>query len=626
MTYIPTGGHYVKEASAISRWPVMCALTKLRNGCNPAESHLSKISLPSDFGKHAHLGFESKHMQRRFLVVLRSFSSIAFLATLLVSPLASAQSPAAPAAPAEHLAEPAVDDAASRVLHDGKVFEDSQRWGEALAHYDAALREHPDSKTIRSRRTLAHIHVDVDRRCVDSSYLRYLNSTSQTDVLNTYQEICLKVQSHYVHEPNWLRLAWRGTANLDVAVTKPSFQKLYLTGVPQEKIAAFRNQLRSDVNRRPVRSRSDARGIAMYTAKLANEELGISPSVTIGEYCAGAIASLDQYSSYLTEAQLDDVYGQIEGNFVGLGIELKASDDALLIVKVIPGGPAESNGIRAGDRIVAVEGHATSEMSTEKAADLLKGEHGSYVSVSIADRSNTTRDLRIRRERVDVPCVEDIGIIDEENGIGYFRLTSFQKSTSRDVDQALWQLHRKGMRSLIVDVRGNPGGLLTASVEVADKFVQEGTLVSTSGRSPRENSNYKAHRVGTWRVPLIVLIDGDTASASEIFAGAIRDHGRGTVLGERSYGKGSVQGIFPLSMSRSGVRLTTAKFYSPSGQAISERGVTPHRVVKTTAAKLNSDTFSADIVPTGMPSEKDDAVVGAACEIARKLVVANRSN
>jgi carboxyl-terminal processing protease len=127
---------------------------------------------------------------------------------------------------------------------------------------------------------------------------------------------------------------------------------------------------------------------------------------------------------------------------------------------------------------------------------------------------------------------------------------------------------------------------LTGSVEVADKFVQQGTIVSTRGRSAQEDFDYKAHNVGTWRVPLVVLIDGDSASASEIFAGAIHDHRRGTIVGVRSYGKGSVQGIFPLQTSKAGVRLTTAKFFSPSGQAISDRGVSPDVEVRTTAKPI----------------------------------------
>ncbi len=158
------------------------------------------------------------------------------------------------------------------------------------------------------------------------------------------------------------------------------------------------------------------------------------------------------------------------------------------------------------------------------------------------------------------------------------------------------------MRSLIMDLRGNPGGLLTASVEVVDKFVTDGVIVSTRGRSSLEDYNYTAHKAGTWEVPLVVLIDGDSASASEIFAGAIKDHHRGEIVGQRSYGKGSVQGIFPLSSAGAGVRLTTAKFYSPSGAAISKVGVEPtikvptiHRVAKP-VDELASNTAAPDDV------------------------------
>ena len=160
------------------------------------------------------------------------------------------------------------------------------------------------------------------------------------------------------------------------------------------------------------------------------------------------------------------------------------------------------------------------------------------------------------------------------------------------------------------NVRGNPGGLLAASVEVADKFVSRGAIVTTRGRNSNEDVDYRAHNVGTWSVPLIVLIDGDSASASEIFAGAIHDHQRGKVVGQRSYGKGSVQGIFPLSTSRAGVRLTTAKFFSPSGQAISDRGVSPDHVVRTTARPV------IDGRPTPTP-DGSDAVLNAGLQLAR---------
>ncbi len=214
---------------------------------------------------------------------------------------------------------------------------------------------------------------------------------------------------------------------------------------------------------------------------------------------------------------------------------------------------------------------------------LLQGQEGSTVEVVTVSPSDLIRRLRVRREHVEVPSVDDVKIVDAELGVGYLKLTCFQKTTSRDLDAALWKLHRQGMRSLIMDLRGNPGGLLTSSVEVADKFVEDGIIVSTRGRSPLEDFNYTAKKAGTWRVPLVVLIDGESASASEIFAGAIRDHHRGQLVGQRSYGKGSVQGIFPLALANSGVRLTTAKFYSPNGNPISHVGVQPDILVQQVA-------------------------------------------
>ena len=184
------------------------------------------------------------------------------------------------------------------------------------------------------------------------------------------------------------------------------------------------------------------------------------------------------------------------------------------------------------------------------------------------------------------------------------------------MDQALWSLHRQGMRPLIVDVRGNPGGLLNAAVEVADKFLPSGKIVSTRGRTHREDYDYTAHQVGTWRVPLVVLIDGDSASASEIFAGAIQDHQRGTVVGQRSYGKGSVQGIFPLSRYKSGVRLTTAQFFSPSGQAITQHGIIPTLSVAAPPAHLTA-RVADDGSLVGATTTRD-AVLDAALQVARR--------
>jgi carboxyl-terminal processing protease len=336
------------------------------------------------------------------------------------------------------------------------------------------------------------------------------------------------------------------------------------------------------------------------------------------EYVCGAMSTLDPYSRFLTSQQLDETFSNIEGNFVGLGVELKAEPDRLRIVNVIKDGPAEKAGVRAGDAIVAVDGTNTKDANPDAVADLLRGPEGSYVVVDFVTTGQQARSLKIQRERVEVPCVENVQIVDRETGTGYFRLTSFQKTTTRDVDDALWNLHRQGMQQLIIDLRGNPGGLLSAAVEVADRFIRNGRIVTTRGRNVRENYDYVAHDVNTWTVPLIVLIDGDSASASEIFAGAIRDQNRGTLIGQRTYGKGSVQGIFRMQSAHAGICLTTAKFYSPNNVAISDRGVAPHREIAPTY-------IVARPAPDGhIVAVQEDSILSAALEHARSARVSQR--
>jgi carboxyl-terminal processing protease len=521
-----------------------------------------------------------------------------------------------PQAPATNVAE------LQEILQTGEQLERERRWGEALNHYEDAARTFPSRADLKQRMTTARFHLEVSRRYADQSFLRSLNDLSQQQALDLYSEVLLKIQSYYVNEPDWTMLVRRGIHNIEIATTEPAFVERYPRPVSADQSSLFSQELRRVVGAMQVRDRHEARQAASLAAQVSGHYLGIPPQAAILEFTCAAAASLDPYSSFLTADQLDEVFSQIEGNFVGLGIELKPDRDSLFIVSVVPGGPAEIAGIQPNDRITAVDGHQTSEISTDKAADMLKGPELSYVEVMILSPNGSSRQMRIQRRRVEVPSVEDAKIVDAENGVAYMRLTSFQKTTSKDVDDALWALHRQGMRSLIIDVRNNPGGLLNASVEVADKFLTAGIIVSTRGRSEREDFDYRAHSVGTWRVPLVVMINGESASASEIFAGAIYDHRRGTVIGERSYGKGSVQGIFPLSRFKSGVRLTTAKFYSPSGRAISHAGVQPHVAVQREtqpnvqngelAHQVAKPTVQGEIIP------QDDAALRVAVETARR--------
>jgi carboxyl-terminal processing protease len=461
------------------------------------------------------------------------------------------------------------------LLEQGRSLELTNRWADALTLYEEALHEHPEQPQLQARFDVARLHYSLEQRYDDRSFRDSLRTLRPQQALEQYSDLLGKIETHYYTTPPWQNITRRGASAMDIALANESFLRDQGIRVRGQQIEQLRAELKQLPNRYSIRSSRDAAAIANQTARIAKQRIGLSETATLLEFTSAAAGGLDHYSAFLTADQLRDIYSQIEGNFVGLGVELKADNGALLIVDVIPRSPAEQAGIRDNDRITAVDGQPTQSLSTDEAASMLTGEDGSMVRVTVVSPGQAPRDLTVRRASVEVPSLEDVKILDPATGVSYIRIPAFQKTTAVDLEEALWELHRQGMRSLIIDVRGNPGGLLTASVEVADKFIADGGIVSTRGRSEQENFSYRAHRPGTWRVPLVVLIDGDSASASEIFAGAIQDSGRGKVIGTRSYGKGSVQGIFPLGKNGAGARLTTARFFSPLGHPISNVGITP---------------------------------------------------
>ena len=534
----------------------------------------------------------------------------------------------APELPPEHSLE--------SVLAEGVRLESLGRWGEAVTHYEEALREHPAHETLERREDLAKLHFSLERRYADHSFVQSLQSLSPQQASGLYLELARKINTHYVTTPPWQRLAARGATAVELALLDPTFCSANSLKLNADQLAGVRRDLYQLISGRIIGGPDDLAALATEAARLVESRCSLRPSATLLEFVTAAAGGLDEYSAYLTADQLRDVYSQIEGNFVGLGVELKADRGALLIVHVIPGSPADRAGIKDGDRIVSVDGRSTAELSTDEAAAMLSGEEGSSVRV-IAETAGQRRELLVRREHVEVPSLEDVRIVDASfssekglnltseqlaAGVAYVRIPAFQKTTSRDLDAALWELHGKGMRSLILDLRGNPGGLLTAAVEVADKFLQQGGIVSTRGRSPQEDFNYQAHYGGTWRVPLVVLIDGDSASASEIFAAAIKDNDRGETVGEKSYGKGSVQGIFPLGYGGAGVRLTTALFYSPNGQKISKNGVTPKTEVPTTRTAARPVTGASSISIVANDATLEAGVQAAVAAAAKQRVAA----
>ena len=486
-----------------------------------------------------------------------------------------------------------------------------RRWADVVSICEPAARKGTLAPELLQRYDLAKIHCDLAKRHAEHAFRGQLAKLSEADARRVYGEVLARIGSHHFESPNYTRLVSRGSLAMDVAIDDPLFVSLHAPHATPERRTLYREQVAQLLGGRTITTQADAEALAAWIGRIAHSTLGISPAVALMEMTAAAMGGLDEYSAFLTTGQLDDLYAQIEGNFVGLGVELKAAPDGLLVVHVIPGSPAERAGIRASDHLVGIGGRSIGGMHVDEAAQLLQGPAGSLVTLAVLRAPSPARAVTVRREHVEVPSVEEVKMLDPAAGVAHIKISSFQKTTAADVESALRRLDASGMRSLVIDLRGNPGGLLSAAVDVADLFLERGLVVATRGRSPEEDFNYTASRPGTWRMPLVIVIDGESASSSEIFAGAIRDHGRGTIVGTRSYGKGSIQGIFPLEVAGVGMRLTTAKFYSPNGHPYSGVGVEPHLAVHAVAKPVDGEASKATA----------DAFIGTALEVARRSVV-----
>jgi carboxyl-terminal processing protease len=464
---------------------------------------------------------------------------------------------------------------AASLLQSGVEFERQRQWIKAIQHYESATRKFPGDLDLKRRLLISRLHYDVVRRSTDTAIQDLIDRVTETEALDLYSEVLARLEMSYVEPLSMTEIVRGGTAYLEVALTEPGFVQRYLQGQTPEEVEQFRTSIHRLTLARRVNNRFEARAIAANAAQVAAQKLNIRPTATILQFIFGAVGLLDPYSSFLSSAELNEVESQIEGNFVGLGIALQPHEAPLRVLNVIPGGPALEAGLEAGDLITEIGSVNCVEVGAERAADLLRGPERSQVRLVVQKADGSVIERIVVRRRVEVPSIENVEMLDPTSGTAYLKISSFQKTTARELDEALWKLHRQGMQSLIIDVRGNPGGWLDAAIAVADRFVAEGGIVSTRGKNGIENQNYSATRSGTWQVPLVLLIDDESASASEILAGAIRDNQRGVLVGETTYGKGSVQGLFHTKSLASGIRLTVSKFYSPSGRAISEQGVQP---------------------------------------------------
>ena len=464
----------------------------------------------------------------------------------------------------------------------------------------------------------------VAGRYRDPNVVRFATSTGWNRLVDLYNESSRLIDARH-HRPNgYSARVEQALTNLSAAVADADFRAAHRINPSERQIDAFRDGL-ARLAARPVRSGRDAVEAMGQAASLARRDLNLAADAVAAEFLYGAVESLDRFSGFTPEttrtgygadatiipatyaAAREDAKtaGPLDTSVVGLGVELKEHEKGVVVMKPLAGGPAARGGVKRGDVITAIDGKSIAGKGLNAAADLIVGREGTAVRLTVL-RDGRTGTFTLRRARVELKTVSVVEMMTAPNGrkVGYLKMDRWAATTDSEMDEALWNLYRGGMKALVIDLRGNPGGLLDQAISISDKFLPTGTIVATkgNGRFAEDDMSAAAKKARTWKIPLAVIVDDGSASASEIFAAAIQDNRRGVLVGRQSYGKGTVQTHFPVRAVPGTLKLTTAMFYSPAGRQMADQGVAPD-------VRVEADE---DVLPLDRDADVTAAVAAAA--------------
>lgn len=404
-------------------------------------------------------------------------------------------------------------------------------------------------------------HIQQKRRHADVQYLERIRSLPLSRALNAYLDGLGKLQATYVDRDKIgvAELYRRGLEELTFALAESTFRQEHLTFTDGEAVRSFVQRLADDRNHLTIRRISDVREAVREIALAAQKQLGVQPSITVMEFLCGACNALDEHTAYLPPSE--ETAGHT-GQLTALGVMLSATTDGQFVIeRILPGTWAAQAELKEGDRIVRFAGKNCENGDLEQ-----------LVEIEVAGRGDTNR--RIVKMPALLSSVFDVETSPE--GVGYLRIAGFTRSTVQELHRALTLLRMEGAKALIVDLRGNPGGLFPVAVDIAEQFLPEGIIVTTQGQGAAYNRTYESRSgMGAFNQPLFVLVDGDTASAAEVLAGALKENQRAVLIGQPTYGKGTIQNVLQLSAG-GGMRITLARFFTPRGLPYQGVGVTPH--------------------------------------------------
>jgi len=350
----------------------------------------------------------------------------------------------------------------------------------------------------------------------------------------------------------------------------------------------------------------------------------VSPKELIKGAMGGMLMSLDDYSQYLEPGDYKEVKEDIKGKFGGIGIQVGMRDGMLTIISPLDGTPASRAGLLPNDIIVKIDGELTKDLDTHGAVKKMRGDPGSKITVTIwREKEQKFFDLTMEREIVNVKSVKKSYIV--YDNIGYIKLVEFQETSAKEIEDMLKELVGKNINGIILDLRNNAGGLLNSAIDVAEIFLKKGmAIVSIKGRIEVQNKEYKSARDTSYQdITLVVLVNEGSASASEIVSGAVKDNGRGLLVGKKTFGKGSVQTVVPLK-DGSAMRLTTAQYFTPSGVCIHKKGIEPDINVDLIAENKDEKATKSDNVFGKLEPEKEkeevvDSQLKAAIDVVKTI-------
>jgi carboxyl-terminal processing protease len=464
-----------------------------------------------------------------------------------------------------------------------ELHEQQADWEKACEAYEAILRLDRNLRDIKSRYQHCLRRCFQARRHRDSSFRKEVLSLDYGQALRLYDVIVDALLDNGLERkrigPG--ELFRKGMEELHWALESPEFCQAHLPAARGTDIRDFQRLLKKTWGGHPDFSRDDARKQVREVALAASSILQLNVTTVIMEFTCGACYALDDYTAYLTPTELRILCDSLKGETGGVGLVLGPRDGKLFINEVQALGPAaEVMPSLLNGQIINIDKKPAEQFTVEAAQQALDGATGSVLELVVSFPGMPPRTVNLQRRPVPLPSVRSYMLTET---IGYVQIGCFQESTLRELDQALLGL--PNMKGLVLDLRGNGGGLFETAIDAARRFLPQGIIASTQNSDSRYNTVYQSRNPAALTLSLVVLIDGDTASAAEVLAGALKENRRGRLVGQTTFGKGCTQTVFRLppatgGIATGGLRITVARFFSPTGSPYAGRGVTPHLLVE----------------------------------------------